>query len=49
MGEHGHGPFGEVTAFADLPFVVGLDQDRPQGVGKVPNWAMNWLVCDTPM
>ena len=28
-GELGHGRFGEVAAFGDLPFVVGLDQHGP--------------------
>jgi hypothetical protein len=27
-GEQGHGSFGELAAFAGLPFVVGFDQDR---------------------
>jgi hypothetical protein len=28
-GEQGHGALGEVAAVADLPFIMGLDQDRP--------------------
>ena len=44
FGDQGHGAFGEVAAFgADLPLVVGLDQDRAGqaeqggGVGEDPD------------
>ena len=42
-GELGHGALREIAAVADLPFVVGLDQDRPGeaeqrlGVGEDPH------------
>src|SRR4029453_16112091 len=49
-GELGHGAFGEVAAVADLPFVVGLDEDRParrssaSGLGKTPTTSVRRLI-----